>query len=200
MSRKAKRRRKLGITLSGGETVPQRQGQGRRTDIDASPPPILAARARRCQIDAGSVLHESDMGRCILALTTPDERPHVANTWAGLSVALRNYRTRIIGLTGDPQGAAIAMVPDPMQTDPSLRVDLRTADERDRAARVALQAWEARIKALPSPQMIWAIRGALFGFMGDAALWRDGKPTAQGAAAVAGLRAMTTTESAREVR
>jgi len=135
------------------------------------------------------------MGRCILALTPPpdekqDERRQIADTWASMSTALRNYRTRIIGLTGDPQGAAIAMVPDKMETDQSYRVDLRTADERDRAAKAVWQAWETRIKALPAPQMIWALRGALYGFMGDAVLWRDGAPTTHGVAAVAALRAL----------
>lgn len=193
MSRKARRRKKLGITLAGGETAPQRATQGRRTDIEQGPPPIFAARARRCQIDSASVLHESDMGRCILALTEGDDRRSVADAWAGLSTALRNYRTRILGVTGDPQGAAIAMIPDKMETDQSLRVDLRTADERDRAAKAAWQAWEDRMKALPAPQMIWALRGALYGFMGDATLWRDGLPTQHGIAAVAALRVMSTT-------
>jgi hypothetical protein len=190
--RNARRRKKLGITLAGGETAPQRPTQGRRTDIDQSPPPILAARAKRCQIDSASVLHETDMGRCILSLSEGDERRQIADAWAGMSTALRNYRTRFLGQTGDPQGAAIAMVPDRMETDQSYRVDLRTADERDRAAKAAWQEWEARMKALPAPQMIWAIRGALYGFMGDAALWRDGCPTAHGVAAVAGLRVLGT--------
>ena len=187
-----KRRKKARITLPGGGSAPQRAtGRDRRhTNQPDGPPPIMAARARRCPIDSASVLHESDMGRCILALSEGDERAQLANTWAGMSVSLRNYRTRILGVTGEPQGAAIAMIPDKMETDQSLRVDLRTADERDRAAKAAWQAWEARIKALPATQMIWALRGALYGFMGDATLWRDGLPTVHGVAAVAALRAV----------
>jgi len=185
-----KRRKKARITLPGGECAPQRVGQGRRTDIDQSPPPIHKARAARCKLDKGSPLHESDMGRCILALSEGQERADLAEAWADLSAARRNYLMRIIGQTGDPQGAAIAMIPDKMETDQSLRVDLRTADERDRAAKAAWQAWEARIKALPAPQMIWALKGALYGFMGDATLWRDGLPTVHGVAAVAALRAV----------
>jgi hypothetical protein len=188
-----KRRKKAPrITLPGdGGAVAQRTAQGRRSDLDQSPPPILAARARRCDIDRGSVLHESDMGRCIIALSHGQDRADLGETWAALSAARRNYLTRHIGVTGSPQGAAIAMVPEPMETDPSLRVDLRTGPERDEAAKVAWDAWAARIKALPAPQLQWALRGALDGFMGDGALWRGGEPTASGIAAVRAISLLT---------
>lgn len=188
----AKRRRKKSqITLAGGQAAPQRTGQGRRTDIDQGPPPIMAARQLRCPVDAASVLNESDMGRCILALSAGEARAALAQTWAAISAARRNYLTRQIGQTGSPQGAAIAMVPEPMETDPSLRVDLRTPDQRDAAARRAWGDWEAQIKALPEPQMKWAIRGALDGFLGDAVLWRDREPTAIGIAGVSALKLLT---------
>ena len=95
MSRKARRRRKLGITLAGGETAPQRAtGRDRRhTNQPDGPPPIMQARARRCPIDIASVLHESDMGRCILALTTGEERAACADTWAALSAARESGKT-----------------------------------------------------------------------------------------------------------
>ena len=186
-----KRRKKARITLPGGESAPQRVGQGRRTDIDQSPPPIHKARAARCKLDKGSPLHESDMGRCILALSEGQERADLAEAWADLSAARRNYLMRIIGQTGDPQGSASPMLTDTMETDPSLRVDLRSPSERDDAARRAWSDWMARIKALPAPGMIWAIRGALDGFMGEGRLWRDGKPTASGAVAVHAIMLLT---------
>jgi hypothetical protein len=180
------------ITLPGGKQVPQPTGQGRRTDLEPeAPPPIHAARAARCRIDSASPLHESDMGRCILALTEGQERADLTDTWGALSAARRNYLARVIGQTGDPQGAAIAMLPDAMETDPSLRVDLRSPSERDDAARRSWADWQARIKALPAPQLIWAIRGALDGFMGDGSLWRDGSPTAYGRSAVHALKLLT---------
>lgn len=191
--RRARRRKATPmITMPAGEAaVPQRISQGRRTDIDNSPPPIIAARARRCDLDSGSVLHESDMGRCIIALSQGQDRADTAEAWAALSAARRNYLTRYVGVTGTPQGAAIAMIPDAVETDPSLRVDLRTGPERDEAAKNAWAAWAAMIKALPAPQMQWALRGALDGFMGDGALWRGGAPTASGVVAVHALRLLT---------
>ena len=77
-----------------------------------------------------------------------------------------------------------------METDQSLRVDLRTHDERVRAAKASWAAWEAKIAALPFPQLRWAISGVLRGFMGDGTLWRDAKPTNTGRNVVAALKAM----------
>lgn len=186
-----RRRKKAQITLAGGKAAPQRTGQGSRNDIDQGPPPILKARAKRCPVDAASVLNESDMGRCILELSKGETRAALSGTWDMISAAYRNYCIRCLGKTGSPQGAAIAMVPEPMETDPSLRVDLRTPEQRDAAARRAWEDWETRIKALPAPQMKLAIRGALDGFLGDAVLWRDQQPTAIGVAAVAALKLLT---------
>ena len=191
MTSKAERRkRRKRVTLPGGVVMAQRITQGRRTDLP-DPPPIHTARARRCPIDSASVLHESDMGRCILSLTEGQERADIAETWAALSAARRNYRMRIIGQTGEPQGSASPMITEAMETDPSMRIDLRTAEERDKAAIIAWGAWQADIKRLPAPQMIWAIRGALDGFLGEGRLWSDGKPTASGAAAVAAIKVLT---------
>jgi hypothetical protein len=155
------------------------------------PPPIFAARARRLAIDPTSELQETDMGRCILALSEGDKRQSLQGVWYAVSAAHRNFRMRIIGQTGDPKNAATPMMTDAMETDPGLRVDLRTAEERDAAARRAWAEWEAKIAALPVPMHKWALRAALKGFMGDDALWRDGKPTPAGVAAVHALSLLT---------
>jgi hypothetical protein len=75
-----------------------------------------------------------------------------------------------------------------METDPSLRVDLRAHDEKVAAAKSSKAAWDARINALPVPNMRWALRGALNGFMGEDTLWRDRVPTPTGRLAVEALR------------
>jgi hypothetical protein len=186
-----KRRKKARITLPGGEIAPQRPaGRDRRhtNQPDNEPPPIHKARAARCK---GSTLHESDMGRCILALSEGRERADLAEAWADLSAARRNYLMRIIGQTGDPPGAASPMLTDTMETDPSLRVDLRSPGEKDEAAGRRWLEWCGRIETLPVPQMKWALRGALDGFMGDGSLWRDGAPTRSGLAAVQALNLLT---------
>lgn len=140
--------------------------------------------------EARQPLCGTPMGLCVHALTTGQERADLANAWAALSAAHRNYRMLIIGQTGNPQGAAIPMLPEPMETDPSLRIDLRTAEQRAEAARRVWQDWQERIKALPVPNLRWAISGALDGFLGDERLWRDKAPTATGRVAVQALRMM----------
>lgn len=144
----------------------------------------VKAKRKRAALDP---LLCTPIGMCIAA--APD-RQLLSEIWAALTAAHRTWRERNTGLTGDPKSAAIALQPEPMQTDPGYRVDLRTPEEKDEAARRAWGMWEARIKAIPVPQHRWAVRGALLGFTGDGALWRDRKPTALGLAAVAGLRAM----------
>ena len=185
--RRAKRARR--ISLAGGQTAEAKpMGRDRwHTQAPDGPPPILAARAARCAVDPSDPLHADDMGRCILALAGPD-KARITDTWFGLRAAHRNYRARIIGRTGDPQGAASPMLHDPVGVDPSYRVDLRTAEERDIAARNSWAAWNARLTSLPSPQHKWVLRGALDGFVGDDRLWHDCSPTALGRLAVDALR------------
>lgn len=192
MASKAQRRKRK-ISLPGGETIPQRAATDPRREKKEDPMMTVAtARMRRTGIenamDAVQPICGTDIGLCIRELTTGDDRAAAINTWEALSASHRNYRELYIGMTGNPQGAAIAMVPEPMETDPSLRVDLRTHDERIEAAKRSWATWEAKINALPVPNMKWALRGALEGFMGEGALWRDMAPTPTGRLAVEALR------------
>lgn len=153
---------------------------------------VTAARQRHSGIadpkDARQPLAGTDMGLCIDRLAAAVERADLADAWAGLSAAHRTYRQLIIGTTGDPQAAAIPMLPEPMQTDQSLRVDLRSEERRIADARRAWAEWQDLITALPVPSLRWAIRGALDGFLGDGTLWRDQAPTTAGKTAVQALR------------
>lgn len=194
-SRKNRRRKKAGITADpmALAPVPKRQpnGQKRRTGEPPATATVEAARMRHCAVaqdDALDPVLGTDMGRCIRALADSDERRLLIDTWGALSAARRNYKLRIIGQTGEPQNAALPMIHDVMETDPSLTVDLRTAEERDRAAIRAWRAWAEAIAALPLPGLKWAIRGALDGFLGEGRLWADGAPTSTGRAAVHALR------------
>jgi hypothetical protein len=144
----------------------------------------VKAKRKRAALDP---LQGSDMGRCIAV--HPD-RETLAQAWGALSAAHRAFRTRIIGKTGDPQGATIAMLPEKIDIDPSLRVDLRTSEEKDDAAARGWASWQASIRALPTPQHKWAITGALDGFLGGEALWRHRAPTPVGKLAVAALALM----------
>jgi hypothetical protein len=194
---KARKRRAKSITLPGGDQIPQRpSGRDRVATPQADPmETVITARQRRSGItdakDARQPLCGDDLGLCIHASATGDARAALANTWAALSASHRNFRVMVIGQTGNPQGAAIPMIPEPMETDQSLRVDLRTHDERVAAAKASWTGWQAKINALPIPNLRWAIKGALDGFLGDGTLWRDRKPTATGVAAVSALRLLT---------
>lgn len=191
-SQRRRAKRAKSITLAGGETVAAPVVQGQRPAKDDPMRTVIHARIRRTGImdpaEARQPICGEDMGLCIRALTAGDERALLVNTWSALSAAHRNYRMLIIGQTGDPQGAAIPMLPDPMQTDPSLRVDLRTHEQRIAAAKRTWMEWKRKIDALPVPTLRWAISGALDGFMGDGALWAEQGPTVTGKTAVQALR------------
>ena len=197
MTSKAARRRRAkhsGMTLPGGEvaapTGPQR-GRPPKEDPMAT---VIAARMRRSGItdpaEARQPICGSDMGLCIRALSSGQDRADLENAWAALSAAHRNFRMLVIGQTGDPQGAAIPMLPEPMETDQSLRVDLRSHEARVEAAKRVWDAWSAKIRGLTTPNAQWAIRGALMGFLGAGKLWRDQAPTTEGRVAVIALRGM----------
>lgn len=195
--RKRRAKRARTISLPGGESVAAPSVQGQRNDLRPKEDPmnvVTLARQRRTGIEDAKEARQpicgTDMGLCIRALTKGDERADLVNAWAAISASHRNYRLWIIGQTGDPQGAAIPMLPEPMETDPSLRIDLRTQEQRVESAKRAWHEWWAKIKALPTPNHRWAISGALDGFMGDGAMWRDQQPTVTGRLAVQALRFM----------
>ena len=196
-----RRAKKARISLAGGDSAEARAtGRDRRhTNQPADDPrkPVLTKRAAECGItdlkEASKPSLGHDLGKCICALATGDEQAKLIDTWETLSACHRNYRMRYIGQTGDPKGASIGMVPDPMETDQSLRVDLRTPDEKAAHAKAAWAEWEGRINMLPAPQLKWAIRGVLQGFMGEATLWADCKPATTGRVAVEALRRLAAT-------
>ena len=192
---KAKKARKARVTLPGGQSIPQRAtGRDRRhiNQPEDATKTAAEARVRRSGItdpkDAIQPLRGTDLGLCIDALTKGDECKSLENTWQAISASHYNFRRLYLGNTGNPQGSAIAMLPEPMQADVSLRVDLRTPEEKVAAAKASWAAWEAKIDALPTPLHKWAIRGALNGFLGEATLWRDQAPTDKGRVAVDALR------------
>lgn len=195
--RRARARR---INLAGGETAPQPLvGAGRPRK--ATEDPAKSALKTRLRIRgipdtpdnqkrAVAPAFGSDVGMCIDATLTGDEATKAWDTFSHISASYRNYMVYFVGQTGNPKCAAIAMIPDVMETDPSLRVDLRSHDEKVSAAKASWAAWERRMNALPFPQMKWALGGALRGFLGDGTLWRDAKPTHTGRTVVAALQAM----------
>lgn len=198
-SKAARRRRK--ITLPGGQEVPQPATQGRRTDLKAEDArkATLQARLRTAGIPitpdslkaAASQDYGHDVGLCIRHTIKDDDATKAWDTFTHISASYRNYMVYFIGQTGNAKTAAIAMIPESMETDQSLRVDLRTHDEKVRAAKASWAQWERRMAALSVPQMRWALGSTLRGFLGDGTLWRDGRPTHTGQTVVAALLAVS---------
>lgn len=195
-SKAAKRRLKRQITLAGGGVVPQPVTSGRRVDLEPQPPADLVALQARARLtgcsveDARDILASEDMGRCIRALRADaQQRRDLLQEWQGLLTSWWNYARLCLSMTPSPQSSALPMLPEQMQTDPSLRVDLRTPDERAEAAR---NSWFARLgalMALPIEER-HALRGHLQGYGGN--LWdADNRtPTRAGCLAVKGLAMM----------
>jgi hypothetical protein len=186
--------RKTTITLPGGETAPQRPAQGARHDIDREPQrTALQARARHtgCTVEeARDVLAADDIGRCIRDMRPDDrDRRNLLSVWQGISAAWANYAGRVLSIQPNPQAASLPMLAEAMQTDPSLRVDLRTGDERDEAAKRAWAAWQADFNRLPQEQAV-TIAAAATGI--SAPLWDvdNLRPTRHGALAVKALAAL----------
>jgi hypothetical protein len=152
----------------------------------------LHARCRRAGIsdpkEAARALLDGEMGYCIDALARPDELADLSRLWSEIRNSRENYCLRYLGRKATAQGSAIAMIPEKVETDPSLRVDLRTPEEKAVAAKASWMGWQEKIAALPVPNMKWALRGALNGFMGEDSLWRDCAPTTNGRLAVHALR------------
>lgn len=194
---KLARKRARAITLPGGDQAPQRpMGRDRWHTQQPQPPAelvALKARAKRtgCTVEeARDVLAGEDLGRCIRAMCPNDrDRRNLLNTWQAISASKRNWDQRIIGAQPNPQAAALAMLPEAMQTDQSLTVDLRNAEERDESARRSWMAWLDSLMALPADQR-HALRGHIDGYA--AVLWDADalRPTRTGALAVAALSAL----------
>lgn len=196
-SKAARRKLKRAITLAGGMSAPQRPtGRDRRhtnQPQEAADLVALKARAARtgCSVeDARDVLAGEDMGRCIRAMRPgAEDRRALLGVWQGLCASWANYCARCLSITPTPQAAALPMLSEPMQTDQSLRVDLRTGDERDEAARRVWFEWLEQLMTLPADQRN-ALRGHLQGY--GAEVWDANtlRATRAGALAVKALAAL----------
>lgn len=202
MTSKAERKRRkkaaqannLGIGLA---EIPKRQpnGQARdRAEMPTDPRKTgLEARCRLMGVDATSANMKAltgqhmatPIGQVMERLCADDEIQRLWSTWQGFCAAERTYRVRYLGQTGAPKGAAIAMVPDRIETDQSHSVDLRDSDERDRDAVSAWMQWRGWLMHLSADDQR-RIHDAETGAGG--ALWADAGPTGLGIVTLQSLR------------
>ena len=169
--------------------VGKRQPNGQRRDRAIIPrDPRKTALEARCRIFGVAVTktnmaaltgqHMSNqIGLVMERECSPSEIPRLWDTWQGFCGAERTYRLRYLGQSGSAKSAAIAMVPDRMETDKSYNVDMRDSDERDRDAVSNWMRWRGYLGHLTGRQQ---------GFIHDAEmergsdLWANGAPTATG--------------------
>lgn len=191
------------ISLAGGEVAIAPRAAYEREGPDDAQATALQARNRVRGVDdtpeqrmaSKAALMGCGVGMCIDALARASHK-ELWGVWQAICAAKWNYRSRVLGTTGTPQGAAIGFIPERMETNQSATVDLRTADEKDAAAIKADAYWRGLYDRLPTPQHKQALRPAMDEVEG--ALWRDGKPTAIGARAVDALIKLRAMHEARK--
>ena len=128
----------------------------------------------------------SDMGRVIHhVIPTASERAELWDVFATWCRAETCYLSRIIGITGSPQGSALQMTPDATETDTSLTVDTRTSDERDRDAVTAWRRWQSYLAEISTRGRL-SLQSARRET--GPALWLYGRPTRAGMTALAALQ------------
>jgi hypothetical protein len=167
-SARRKQRKLRKITLPGGLKIPQPPTQGRRTDLHQEPANTLAlttrARLTGCTPDeARDPLAADDVGRCIRYLHhNPQTRREILTVWNNLTAARHHYVTLCLNLPVSPPSAALQILPEPAEADPTTATNHRPHEERAAAARAAWNSALAKIAALPPPQRA-ALRTHLVG-------------------------------------
>ncbi len=202
----AKLRAKKALTGFDLAEVPKRQPNGQhRQRADKPQDPQKTALGARCRLFGIantpanrkflSGQHSgSHLGYVMQANCDPQDIPPLWDTWHGFCSALRTYRIRYIGMSATAKGAALQMMPEPMETDPSLTVDLRDSDERDRDAVNAYMRWKGDL---------WCLSVRERSLLSDAEsetgkdLWKDGQATRAGLDTLAALRALHEVKQSR---
>lgn len=167
MASKAERlRRKKRASLDELCAVPsvarrekQARQNGRFTKVEEDPrAAFLNARCRRFGIDqtdenrsrmAGVHLC-CDLGFVLEAACKPADIAPLWDVFSRWCRAEAVYRARYVGQREQPASAALTMVPETMETDPSLTVDVRSQDERDRDAVSGWMRWQGFFGHLPA--------------------------------------------------
>lgn len=195
--RRAKKARKA---LEGHELAetPKRQPNGqKRQRADAPNDPqktALQARVRQfggkdTKTGRKALSDEfcgSQIGLVMKATCGDAECQRLWQTFRAWCAAEDQYRRRYLGQCEHAKGAAIAMVPDRLETDTSHSVDLRDPEQRDRDAVQTWMRWQGNLGKL-SRQHMAALHDAR---LERVVLWRDCEPTARGLVALDALKAL----------
>jgi len=201
----AKRRAKKAMPVLAEVKRRQPNGQARQR-ADAPDDPRKVALTARCvqmgikptkenRANARTAMLTHPLGMVLSSQAkTKDQIQEATALWAtfhGYCSAERAWRTRYLGNTGDPQGANIGMMPEPMQADTSHTVDLRSPEEKDSDTIAARSRWLAHLAKLTWQQaaIIAAAERDPTGTSICKPLWSGG-PTAAGLFAADALKAL----------
>ena len=177
--------------------VPRKKARGKKRMAQIKRDPdaertVLQARARqsgKTPSDLTEMRHTAygeDAGRAIYAIHDGDTAKAAWDTYRALSAAYRRYLSICIGASVDAKTAKIEMMPERFETSASDTPDMRSEDERHRAAMNAWQGWKMALDALPLGQSA-AIYSALHGW---GQLMDGGEVTDQGRRFVLAMAAL----------
>lgn len=177
--------------------VPKKKARGRKRmeqikrDPDAERT-VLQARARqsgKTPNDLTEMRHTAfgeDAGRAIYAMHEGDAAKSLWDAYTALSGAYRRYLSTCIGASVDAKTAKIEMMPERFETSASDTPDMRSEEDRHRAALNAWHGWKIALARLPLGDSA-AVYSALHGW---GALMDAGKITTQGARFVGAMTAL----------
>lgn len=167
-----------------------RRGTGTRRKAEDARLVALAARAnqlgREASVDALATLTATHLGEelgRVLEREAPQDVASLWPVWHAFVGAARTYRARILDVRG-AAGSALAMVPERIEADVSMRLDTRSDDEKDADARQAWATWRSRLDRLGDGDRSRILQAE----SGTQPLWSDRAPTSAGLRALAALR------------
>ena len=193
--KKHRSKRKQASGLPELAATPKRQPNGQRRNRADNPtdPRKTALQARCRQFGskdtkqgrlAMSGQHSGSQIGMVMQASLPDKKiGPLWQTFQAWCTAEATYRRRYLGQSEHASAPAMAMTPEPMETDTSHSVDLRDADQKDRDAVNNWMRWQGYLGHLSSADQT-ALHDAR---LERVALWQDQKATARGLASLAAL-------------
>lgn len=154
-----------------GELDPRALNLGNRARMAGKDP-----KSRRDREDMAHQSYATEAG-CVIRAVIKDQQEAIkaAEAYTGMMAAHERYMTRVIGAVPHAKGSKHEMMPEVLETMPGDSNDLRTAEEKDEAAKAAWMMWDAHIQSLSGVD-----RAAIGLAQSGKKLMDQGKPTALG--------------------
>jgi len=189
------RAKKAGLPELADAPRPKARGKKRMRQIKADPDAertVLQARARQSGkspkdiTEMRSTAFSEAAGMAIYTVHRGDTAKRLWDAYTALSGAYKRYLSICIGSSVDAKTAKIEMMPERFEASASDTPDMRSEDERHRAAANAWHGWRNSLNELPLGHSA-AIYAALHGW---GQLMDGGQITAQGKRFVSAMEAL----------